>query len=177
MNSMLVCFVALFHHSFSSSMEALLSTALIPVQPTRWSRTEVELFQSLIPKNCHYLTHLLFFWKTSLAKAICIWPNLESTQCKKPSHRNFGKKFSLPGSLSSGEYLGQMIVVSQLQSHVWLCDPMDCSMPGSSVLQSPRVCSYSCPLSQWSHPLSSPSPPVFNRSQHRGLFQRVGSLH
>ena len=27
------------------------------------------------------------------------------------------------------------------------------------------------------HPLSSPSPPAFNLSQHRGLFQRVSSLH
>ena len=30
---------------------------------------------------------------------------------------------------------------------------------------------------QPSHPLSSPSPPVFNFSQHQGLFQWVNSLH
>ena len=30
---------------------------------------------------------------------------------------------------------------------------------------------------QPSHPLSSPSPPTFNLSQHQGLFQWVGSLH
>ena len=30
---------------------------------------------------------------------------------------------------------------------------------------------------QPSHPLSSPSPPAFNLSQYRGLFQWVGSLH
>ena len=30
---------------------------------------------------------------------------------------------------------------------------------------------------QPSCPLSSPSPPAFNLSQHQGLFQRVGSLH
>ena len=30
---------------------------------------------------------------------------------------------------------------------------------------------------QPSHPLSSPSPPAFNLSQHQGLFQRVGSSH
>ena len=28
-----------------------------------------------------------------------------------------------------------------------------------------------------SHPLSSPSPPAFNLSQHQGLFSWVGSLH
>ena len=27
------------------------------------------------------------------------------------------------------------------------------------------------------YPLSSPSPPAFNRSQHQGLFQGVSSLH
>ena len=46
----------------------------------------------------------------------------------------------------------------------------------------PRVCSDSCPLSQWCttqppRPLSSPSPPAPNPSQHQGLFQWVGSLH
>ena len=30
---------------------------------------------------------------------------------------------------------------------------------------------------QPSHPLSSPSPPAPNLSQHQGLFQRVNSLH
>ena len=36
----------------------------------------------------------------------------------------------------------------------------------------PRACSISCPSNQWcqpSHPLSSPSPPTFNLSQHQGL--------
>ena len=40
-----------------------------------------------------------------------------------------------------------------------LCDPMDCSMPGvlSPFLLFPRVCSNSCPLSQWCYPaISSP---------------------
>ena len=30
---------------------------------------------------------------------------------------------------------------------------------------------------QPSHPLSPPSPPAFNLSQHQGLFQEVSSLH
>ena len=40
---------------------------------------------------------------------------------------------------------------------------------------SPRVCSDSCPLSQWCHPAISSSvlssPPVLNLTQHQGLFQ------
>ena len=72
-------------------------------------------------------------------------------------------------------------VVVQLLSLLWLYDPMDCSTPRLPCPSpSPRVCSNSCPLSQWCHaaiilhsPLSSP----LNLSQHQGLFQWVGSLH
>ena len=45
----------------------------------------------------------------------------------------------------------------------------------------PRVHPNPCPLSRWchppSHPLSFPSPPALNLSQHQGLFQWVSSLH
>ena len=44
----------------------------------------------------------------------------------------------------------------------------------------PGVYSNSCPLDgdaiQPSHPLSSPSPPTFNLSQHQGLFKWVSSI-
>ena len=41
---------------------------------------------------------------------------------------------------------------------------------------SPGACSNSCPSSRWdaiqpSHPLSPPSPPTFNLSQHQGLLK------
>ena len=57
-----------------------------------------------------------------------------------------------------------------------LYDPMDCSMPGLPVHhQLPEVAQTSVHLVgdaiQPSHPLSSPSPPVFNLSQHQGLSQ------
>ena len=42
-----------------------------------------------------------------------------------------------------------MVVVQSL-NHVQLCNPIDCSVPGPSVLHhSPGVCSNSSPLSQW----------------------------
>ena len=47
-------------------------------------------------------------------------------------------------------------------------------------LPSPRVCSNSCPLSQWCHPttlFSFPSPLAIDLPQHRGIFQWVGSSH
>ena len=67
---------------------------------------------------------------------------------------------------------------SVTQSCLSLCDPMDCSMPGFPVyhqlpeLAQTHVRQVSDAL-QPSHPLSSPSPPAFNLTQHLGLFQWV----
>ena len=59
---------------------------------------------------------------------------------------------------------------------------MDCSMPGFPVHHQPLEFSQThvhwvSDAIQLSHPLSSPSPPTFNLSQHQGLFQRVSSSH
>ena len=48
-------------------------------------------------------------------------------------------------------------VVVQSLSHVWLCDPMDRSMP-----LSPGPCSNSCPSSWWCHPTISSSVTLFS---------------
>ena len=47
----------------------------------------------------------------------------------------------------------QFVVIHTVQSCVWLCDPMDWSMPGPPVCPSsaPAVYSDSCPLSRWCH--------------------------
>ena len=70
----------------------------------------------------------------------------------------------------------------QLLSHVQFCDLMDCSMPGFPVhYQLPELAQthvhWVGDAIQPSHPLSPPSPPAFNLSQHQGLFQWVSSLH
>ena len=47
-----------------------------------------------------------------------------------------------------------------VQSHLIVCNPMDCSTPGFLVLGmalSPGDCSNSCPLSWWCHPTISSS--------------------
>ena len=76
--------------------------------------------------------------------------------------------------------LVQFSLVSQ--SCLTLCNPMNCSIPG-------LLLHYHLPEStqthvhwvgdviQPSHPLSSPSPPALNLSQHQGLFKWVSSLH
>ena len=67
---------------------------------------------------------------------------------------------------------------SVAQSSLTLCDPMNCSMPGLPVHhQLPESTQthvhWVGDAIQPSHPLSSPSPPALNLSQHQGLFKRV----
>ena len=68
------------------------------------------------------------------------------------------------------------VCCSVAQSCPTLCDPMDCSTPGFPVLHHlPELAQTHVhrvgDAIQPSHPLSSPSLPVFNLSQHQGLFQ------
>ena len=69
---------------------------------------------------------------------------------------------------------------SVTQSCPTLCDPMDCSTPGLPVHH--QLPEFTQTHAHWvgdaiqpSHPLSSPSPPAFNLSQHQGLFKWVSS--
>ena len=69
---------------------------------------------------------------------------------------------------------------SVTQTCLTLCDPMNRSTPGFPVhhqlpeFTQTRVHRVSDAI-QPSHPLSSPSPPAPNPSQHQSLFQRVNS--
>ena len=92
-----------------------------------------------------------------------------------------------PGLTRSPDYLSkcwkyviQFSSVAQLCPT--LCKLMDCSMPGFLVHhQLPELAQIHVhqvgDAIQPSHPLSSPSHPAFNLSQHQGLFQWVSSLH
>ena len=68
------------------------------------------------------------------------------------------------------------------QSHLTLCNPMNRSMPGLPVHHQHQEFTQThvhrvSDAFQPSHPLSSPSPPTPNPSQHQGLFQWVNSSH
>ena len=65
---------------------------------------------------------------------------------------------------------------SVAQSCLTLCDPMDCSTPGLTILH--HLLELAQTHVRWvgdaiqpPHPLSSPSPPALKLSQHQGLFQ------
>ena len=69
-----------------------------------------------------------------------------------------------------------VVVIAQSLGCVQLCDPTDRSTPGLPVhpqllelaqIHVHRLSDAILP----SHPLSSPSPPALNLSQHQGLFQ------
>ena len=71
---------------------------------------------------------------------------------------------------------------SVAQSCPTLCEPMNRSPPGLPVHH--QLTEFTQTHVHWvgdaiqpSHPLSSPSPPAFNLSQHQGLFKWVNSLH
>ena len=71
---------------------------------------------------------------------------------------------------------------SVAQSCPTLCDPMNQSTPGLPVHhQLPEFTQthvhWVSDAIQPSHPLSSPSPPALNLSQHQGLFKWVSSSH
>ena len=73
-------------------------------------------------------------------------------------------------------------VSSVAQSCLTLCHPMNCSMPGLPVhhklLEFTHTHAHQVgDAIQPSHPLSSPSLPAPNPSQHQGLFQWVNSSH
>ena len=80
-------------------------------------------------------------------------------------------------------YLGTSVQFSSVaQSCLTLCDPMNHSMPCLPVhCQLPESTQthvhWVGDAIQPFHPLSSPSPPAPNLSQHQGLFQRISYLH
>ena len=85
-------------------------------------------------------------------------------------------------NLLASMFLSDQFCSVQSLSHIWLCNPMDCSTLGFPVhhqlleLTQTHVHWVSDAI-QPSQPLLSPSPPTFNLSQHQGLFQWVSCSH
>ena len=101
-----------------------------------------------------------------------------------PASRSFSmSQFFTSGGQSILKLRFSSVHVSSVaQSCPTLCDPMNRSTPGLPVHhQLPEFTQTHVHRGgdaiQPSHPLSSPSPPVPNPSQHQGLFQWVNSSH
>ena len=99
---------------------------------------------------------------------------------KEVLFRDFHGDYAL--SLSCYFFFCQPQFISVPQSCPTLCDPMNHSTPGLPVHhQLPEFTQTHVhrvgDAIQPSHPLSSPSPPAPNPSQHQSLFQWVNSSH
>ena len=80
--------------------------------------------------------------------------------------------------MANAAFVSSVQVSSVAQSCLTLCDPMNCSTPGFSVHH--KLLKFTQTHIHWvgddiqpSHPLSFPSPPVLNISQHQGLLKWV----
>ena len=83
---------------------------------------------------------------------------------------------------SEGPYPTLVTVHCSVTQSCWLCNSMDCSMPGFPVLHylpefAQTHVHWVSDAIQPSHPLLSPSSSALNLSQHQGLFQWVGSFY
>ena len=102
----------------------------------------------------------------------------EAAACFPVTVRPWLLRFSAAWKLQSPQLISQFSgsVVSDS------CNHMDCSTPGLPVHH--QLPEFTQTHVHWvgdaiqpSHPLSSPSPPAFNLSQHQGLFKWVSSSH
>ena len=135
-----------------------------------------------------WLVILSIFSRTSWPSLCLLWKTFSS---KKIHFMAFNLTYNpwppLFCKVVSGVFLNWQLRYSQsvssvTQSCLTLWDPMDRSTPGFPVhhqlleLAETHVHRVGDAI-QPSHPLSSPSPPAPNPSQHQGLFQWVSSSH
>ena len=119
-------------------------------------------------------THRTASWAAALSS--CTAPPLKVAPCLASCFTVPVLKFLITFEHGLHIFVLQSVPFSSVtQSFATLCDPMDCSTPGLPVHhQLPESTQTHVhqvgDAIQPSHPLSSPSPPDFNLSQHQGLF-------
>ena len=121
-----------------------------------------------------------------------LWINISSVLL---SHLQFLHPYSIFINIGPGFQLSATFIIKKIfapcmlfqfssvvQLCPTLCKPMDCSKPGLPVHH--QLLEFTQTHVHWisdaiqpSHPLSTPSLPTFNLSQHQGLFQCIGSSH
>ena len=155
-----------FVTSWTAAHQAFLSFT------TSWSLLKLMSIESVMPSNHLILCHplLLLF---SIFPSSRVFSNESALQTRWPHVLQLQLQHQ---SFQSPCYC------SVAQSCLTVCDLMDCSTPGFPVLH--HLLKFARTHVHWvsgaiqpSHPLSSPSPPALNLSQHQGLFQWVSSLH
>ena len=132
-----------------------------------------------------FLNFTILYWFCQISKWIrhsytCV-PHPEPSSLFPPHTIPLGEHVQIAGiGLDQAYQHNQFSSVAQ--SCPTLCNPMNHSMPGLPVhhqlpeFTQTHVHRVGCAI-QPSHPLSSPSPPAPNPSQHQSLFQWVNSSH
>ena len=123
-----------------------------------------------------------FTWETCINYFVLAF--FPSPSLKQSSFHNVNSHISCGISFPVAYYFHLVSVQfsSVAQPYLTLCNPMNCSIPGLPVhhqfleFTETHVLWVSDAI-QPSHPLSSPSPPAFNPSQHQILFKWVSSSH
>ena len=126
--------------------------------------------------------HLCLLHTSEKFTETLLWPKWKSS-LSTPWFRGYGlinpivcTDSFLQSSLNDVTAIQHPDFSSVAQSCLTLCDPMNRSTPGLPVhhqLPESTQTHVHCvgDAIQPSHPLSSPSPPAFNLSQHQGLFK------
>ena len=163
----------------SNSLQSHGSQASLSITNS-WSLFRLMSIELVMPSNhlilCHPLLLLpsIFLWNNSISAChqhllFYCWPSCSLSQRNSSLWHRTSKVACVQFS-------------SVAQSCPTICGPMDCSTPDFPVhhqlleLVQTHVHRVSDAI-QPSHPLSSPSPPAFNLSQHQGLFKWVSSSH
>ena len=138
-----------------------------------WTRVQTSLFKSYVHRG--YFCFVLFIFLLVFSHWAMLIPVLVIIRDLSQVYLKLKLFIFFISWHELGNFLVQFSSVQSL-SHVRLCNPMDCSMPGFPVHhQLPELTQthvhWVSDAIQPSHPLSSPSPPTLNVSQHQGLFQ------
>ena len=148
-----------------------------------------EIDRKDIFPHCHKKQFFITLWKTNLWTwgGTCQAPGpWRPSSCLSGKAGDAETREEQPGNNSAGLSQSSGSASVQFSSVPQLCrtlhDPMDCSTPGLPVHH--QLPEFTQTHLHWvgdaiqpSHPLSSPSPPALNLSQHQGLFQWVSSSH
>ena len=144
-----------------------------------WSTQSKALSSQWSRSRCFYGILFLFYDPTDVGNLIS-----GSSAFSKSSLNiwKFSVHVLLKSHVENFEHYFARICSVQSLSRVQLCNPMNRSTPDLPVHhQLPEFTQthvhWVSDAIQLSHPLSSPSPPAFNLSQHQGLFKWVSPLH
>ena len=104
--------------------------------------------ESMMPSN-HLIPYCPFLLLTTIFPSIRVFSNGSALHIRWPKYWSFS--FRISPSNESIQFS------SVAQSYLFLCDPMDCSMPGFPIHHYSQACSNSGPSSRWCHPNISSS--------------------